>query len=241
MISAAEYAWKQIAVNVVASGLEIRNNSGSKTRIINLVKSRMQNAIRSFKNGLSEDLYSDGTASNQIGGLQHIVADAGTGTVGGINSSTYTFWKNKVQSAASPLNGGAAYSLSSANFEQFMTEAYIEISRGMDQPDLVVLANNYWMLFEASQVSLKRYSTEAGGNQSGKAGFVSMKFKKADAVFDGGSLGGGISTSHGYMINTNFLELVVHRDANMTEVPEMRSVNQDAVVMPINLSGVTIH
>ena len=92
VISAAEFAWKQIAVNVVASGLELRNNSG-QYRIINLAKARMNNAIRTFKNGLSNDLYSDGTATNQIGGLQSVVADAGTGVVGGIDSSAFVFWK----------------------------------------------------------------------------------------------------------------------------------------------------
>jgi hypothetical protein len=40
-----------------------------------------------------------------------------------------------------------------------------------------------------------------------------------------------------YMLNTDYMELVVHRDANMTEVPELRSVNQDAVVMPIIWQG----
>mgnify|MGYP000704490246 CR=1 FL=1 len=34
---------------------------------------------------------STGTSGKEVGGLQLIVADAGTGTVGGINSSTYTF------------------------------------------------------------------------------------------------------------------------------------------------------
>src|SRR5574337_577064 len=95
VISAAEFPWKQIAVNVVASGLELRTNSGEQ-RIINLVKARMNNAIRTFKNGLSSDMYSDGTATNQIDGQQPIVADAGAGTVGGIYSSTFSFWQNTI-------------------------------------------------------------------------------------------------------------------------------------------------
>ena len=102
VITAAEFAWKQAYVAVVASGLELRNNSG-KSQIKNLAKARLTNAMRTFKNNMSSDLYSDGTAANQIGGLQSTVSDAGTGTVGGIVSGTYTFWKNIVQSAAAPL------------------------------------------------------------------------------------------------------------------------------------------
>src|SRR4051812_47182020 len=52
VISAAEYQWRQIAVNVVASGQELRTNSGD-SRIINLAKARMKNAIRTFKNNFS--------------------------------------------------------------------------------------------------------------------------------------------------------------------------------------------
>ena len=77
VISAAEFQWRQIALNVVASGQELRTNSGD-SRIINLVKSRMKNAMRTFKNNFSGDVYSDGTLSNQINGLQALVADAGT-------------------------------------------------------------------------------------------------------------------------------------------------------------------
>ena len=65
VISAAEYQWRQIAINVVASGRELRINSG-EPRIIKLAKARLKNAMRTFNNNFSEDLYSDGTAANQI-------------------------------------------------------------------------------------------------------------------------------------------------------------------------------
>ena len=229
VLSAAEFQWKQVAVHVTASGLELRNNSG-RNRLINLAKGRLNNAMRSFRNGMSEDLYSDGTATNQINGLQAIVADAGTGTVGGINSTTYTFWRNTVQSAASPLQGGAGITPSATTIESLMLPLYLEVTRGEDQPDLIVFSNDYYTFFEQSQTSIKRYMNE----MEAEAGFVSLKYKKADVMFDGGS---GISSAHGYFLNTDFLELVVHQDANMTEVAEKSSLNQDAVVIPIIWQG----
>lgn len=229
VISAAEFAWKQIAVNVVASGLELRNNAG-EWRIINLVKARMNNAIRTFKNGLSNDMYSDGTATNQIGGLQALVSDLGTGTVGGINSTTFTFWKSILQSAGTPLQGGGAITPSATTIESLMLPLWLALVRGDDKPDIIVSSNDYFTFFEASQTSLKRYSNE----NSADAGFVSMKYKTADVIFDGNS---GIPTAHMYFLNTDYLEMVVHRDADMTEVPELRAVNQDAVVMPIIWQG----
>ena len=229
VISAAEYQWRQIAINVVASGLELRTNSGD-SRIINLVKSRLKNAIRTFKNNFSADIYSDGTLANQVNGLQALVADAGTGTVGGIDSSTWTFWKNKVQSAAAPIQGGGAITPGPTTMESLMLPLWLSLVRGDDQPDLIVMDNNYFTFFEQSQTSIKRYTDETKAN----AGFVSLKYKGADVIFDGGS---GIPANHAYFLNTDYLEIVVHKDADMTVMDEMKPYNQDAAVVPVLWMG----
>jgi hypothetical protein len=229
VISAAEYQWRQIAINVVASGLELRANSGD-TRIINLVKARLKNAIRTFKNNFSADIYSDGTLANQVNGLQALVADAGTGTVGGIDSSTWTFWRNKVQSAAAPIQGGGAIVPGATTMESLMLPLWLSLVRGDDQPDLIVMDNTYFTFFEQSQTSIKRYTDETKAN----AGFVSLKYKGADVIFDGGS---GIPANHAYFLNTDYLELVVHKDADMTVMDEMKPYNQDAAVVPVLWMG----
>lgn len=229
VISAAEFAWRQIAINVVASGLELRTNSGD-ARIINLVKARLKNAIRTFKNNFSADLYSDGTLPNQIGGLQALVADNGAGTVGGIDSAAWTFWKNIVQSAAAPLQGGGAIVPGPTTMESLMLPLWLALIRGDDQPDLIVADNNYFTFFEQSQTSIKRYTS----SDSASAGFVELKYKKADVIFDGGS---GIPTNHMYFLNTDYIELVTHKDANMEVMDEMKPYNQDAAVIPILWMG----
>lgn len=229
VLSAAEYPWRQVAVNVAASGLELRTNMG-ESRIINFTKAKIRNAMNSFKNGMSGDIYSDGTAANQINGLQALISDVGTGTVGQINSSTFTFWQNLVQSAAAPLQGGSALTLGPSTIEALMLALYIKLTRGSDQPDTIVFSDDLFTFYEQSQVSLKRYSsdTEADG------GFVRMKYKSADVFFDSS---GGIPAVHGYFMNTDYLEIVVHRDADMTVMEELKSVNQDAVVIPVLWMG----
>lgn len=229
VITAAEYPWRQVAVNVAASGLELRTNSG-ENRIVNFTKAKIRNAMNSFKNGLSVDLYSDGTATNQMNGLQALVADAGTGTVGQINSSTYPFWQNIVQSAAAPLQGGSAITVSATTIESLMLPLWIRLTRGSDMPDLIVMSDDYFTFYEQSQTSLKRYTSD----ENGQGGMVSMKYKSADVFFDSS---GGIPAQHAYFLNTDYLDLVVHRDANMTMMDELRSVNQDAVVIPILFQG----
>lgn len=229
VISAAEFQWRQIAINVTASGQELRINKG-ESRIINLVKSRTKNAMRTFKNNFSSDVYSDGTLANQINGLQALVADTGTGTVGGIDSSVWTFWKNKVQSAAAPIQGGGAIVPSATTIESLMLGLWLALVRGDDMPDMWVMDNNYFMFYEQSQLSIKRYTDKS----SADGGFTTLKYKNSDVFFDGGS---GIPTNHAYALNTDYLYLVAHSDADMTVMDEMKPVNQDAAVIPVLWMG----
>ena len=229
VLTAAEFAWKQAAENVAISGLEMRSNSG-ENRIINFTKAKIKNAMNSFKNNMASDIYSDGTAANQIGGMQALVSNAGTGTVGGINSTTFTFWKSKVQSAAAPLQGGAAITASATTIESLMLPLWILLTRGADMPDLIVMDPIYFAYYEQSQTSLKRYAPE----DTGKGGMISMKYKNADVFFDAASL---IPASTAYFLNTDFIELCVHRDANMEMMDDLRSINQDAIVIPILWMG----
>lgn len=234
VLTSVEYNWKQIAIHVTASGEEIRKNSGSKTRILNLVKERVMNAHRSYKNSLSSDLYSAGSLTNQINGIQAICPDTAGGSLGGIDGDTWTFWQATVQDASSPISG-TAITLAEGTFEKFMRQLYIELTRGDDQPDLIVMSNDYYELFEGGQVSNKRYTTDTTKSaDNANAGLVSLKYKNADVYHDGGS---GIPAAHMYMLNTDYLEWVVHRDADMTEVPEKTPVNQDASILPIITMG----
>ena len=226
VISAAEYQWRQIALNVVSSGRELRINSG-ESRIMKLAKAKMKNALRTFNNNFSSDLYSLGTATNQIDGLQKLVADAGAGTVGGINSTTFSFWQNQVFDLSTE---GVTISASTIE-NSAMLPLWLDLDRGPDdQPDLIVADNTYYQYFEASQVSIKRYSS----SESANGGFGSLKYKGADVMFDGNS---GIPAAHMYMLNTQYLKLVVHRDADLEIVDEQRPINQDGVVVPILWMG----
>ena len=234
VLSSAEYNWKNSAVHVTASGQELRENSG-KSRIINLAKSRLQNAMRTFRNQMSSDIYSDGTSANQINGLQAIIPATAGGSLGGISGDTFTFWQGKVQDASSPISGGAI-TVSSSTFEDpFMLQLWLELTRGSDQPDLIVLSNDYYTFFEGSQVSNKRYTADTTtSSDNASAGLVTINYKSAQVVHDGGS---GIPATTGYMLNTDYLKLVCHKDAQMTQMEDKKAINMDAVVIPILWMG----
>ena len=222
VLSAAKYAWVQSAVNVVASGLELRQNSG-KNQIIDLAAARVKNAMRTASNNMSVDLYSSGALSNQMGGLAHIITTDGTGTVGGIVSGTYTFWKNKFTETGTP---------SKTTIKGDMNTLWLQLVRGTDKPDLIVSTHDFYNYFWESLQDLQRYASA----DEATAGFQSLKYQTADVMFDSND---NFSTTGEkmYFLNTEYLELCVHKDANWTQLDDKMSVNQDAVVIPIIWQG----
>lgn len=231
VISAAEYDWKQAAVAVTISGLEQLQNSG-KERIIDLLDTRVRNGEKTMMNNIAADAYSDGTADGgkQIGGLQSLIADTATsGTVGGINRATYSFWQN--QSYDATTDGGAA--ATAANIQSYMNTVYLSCCRGTDSPDLILADNNYFQLYWESLQAIQRITSE----DMAAAGFQTLKYMGADVVFDGG-YNGACPTNHMYFLNTDYIFFRPHKDRNMVPLnPDRFATNQDAVVKLIAFAG----
>lgn len=232
--TAAEFNWKQAAVTASITGLDKRMNAGEE-RIIDLMASRLENAMDTMANNVNIGLYSDGTGSGgkQIGGLQSIVADAGTGTVGGINSSTYTFWKNIVQSAAAPLNGGSAVTVSATTIIAFWNDLYNRLIRGSDRPDIILADLNYFGYYQNALQTLQRFTSDSS---PAGIGFVSLKYMgNTDVILENSP--SSISSNHAYFLNTKYLGFTVHKDANMTPLETKQSFNQDAEIVTMILQG----
>ena len=227
LFSAAEYALKLCAVPVAVSGEELLINSGDE-QVMDLLEKRIANAEKTMCNKMSAALFGDGTASSgkAIGGLALLVADDPTsGTVGGINRATTgnEFWRNKSLSAA----------LTADNIRTNMDKLYLNCSRGTDKPDLIVCDDEMYSLYEKSVSDLQRFTNP----NMADAGFVSLKYKGADVIFDGGQ-GGNCPAKHMYFLNTDFIYLRSHKDRNMKVIGgERMAVNQDALYKIIGWAG----
>ncbi len=227
LFSAAEYALKLCAVPVAVSGEELLINSGDE-QVMDLLEKRIANAEKTMCNKMSAALFGDGTASSgkAIGGLALLVADDPTsGTVGGINRATTgnEFWRNKSLSAA----------LTADNIRTNMDKLYLNCSRGTDKPDLIVCDDELYSLYEKSVSDLQRFTNP----NMADAGFVSLKYKGADVIFDGGQ-GGNCPAKHMYFLNTDFIYLRSHKDRNMKVIGgERMAVNQDALYKIIGWAG----
>lgn len=231
VISAAEFNIKQLACPVVMSGLEMLQNSGREA-FIDLLEARLNVAEATMANKLAESIYSDGTGSNgkEVTGLNAAVpSNPTTGTYGGIDRATWTFWRSKLYDFST-----AVVTPSATTIQAGLNTLWASLVRGSDRPDLIVLDNTYWNFYMTSLQANQRFTDPSQGS----LGFPTIKFMDSDVVLDGG-IGGFCPTGTGFMLNTKYLFLRPHRDRNMVALsPNKRyAINQDAEVQILAWAG----
>ena len=231
VLTSAKFEWQQVAIHVTASGREIRMNS-SKEAMIDLVKTRKKNAMNTAANNMSVDIYSDGALSNQIGGLANLIQTDGNGTVGGIDASSFSFWQNQFKEMTGTNIAASPSAANAISMKADMNGLWLATVRGNDKPDLIVMTHDFYALYELGEQQLQRYAD----SELAKSGFTTLKYKSADVVFDDNS-NFGTTDEKAYFLNTDYLYLIQHREAQWTTDTEKKPVNQDAVVVPMYWMG----
>ena len=94
----AFYKRRYYAIPIVLDDTTAWENSGEE-QVFDLLEALGSNALNSLLKAINEDLLGAQTGKTMLG-YQDIIADAGTGTVGGINSSTSSFWQNQKYTTA---------------------------------------------------------------------------------------------------------------------------------------------
>lgn len=246
--SSAEFPIRQAAVVVSISGFEEIQNSGEEA-IIDLLESRVANGEDTFMNGLSNGFYGDGSIANSISGLQLLVSTTPTtGTVGGINRATWSFWQNQKWSAAS--NGSTT--LGPSTIISQMDALYFLLVRGQDFPDLILYDNVLFRYFVQSMQSIQRVGMD---NAEFGPRWQVLKYFNSDVVLDGGFQGfsndplpfetatsgtavGGVPSTSGFFLNTRFIHWRPSSRRNMVPLdPDRFSINQDAMVRIMGWAG----
>lgn len=225
-ISAAEYDWKFLATSITINGEEEFRNSGSKTRVIELLKTKIKQAELSLELKLNEMLFADGTGNGgkDIQGLAASVEEgSGWSTYGGINRTNHAFWRNQW------LNGGiAAYG--TGDFDATVGKSiggmialrkmFNNVSIGTVTPDVILTTQTIVEDYEGYLEGQKLRVTQGGLVD---AGFRNVEFKGLPMVFDNDCPAGYI-----YFLNAEFMKFIVGKGRNFKSTDFMRPQNQDA-------------
>lgn len=217
--TAAEFAWKQIAVPIVSSGLETEVQNVGRARRFDLIKERIKNGRRTMANIVATGFFSDGTGSGgkQLTGLLAMTsATPTTGTYGGINRATATnaFWRNKfTDTGADP---------SATTIQGIMNTMWYSLVRGSDKPNLLIGDSNVVGAYEASLQTNQRFTD----SKMAALGFENLKYKSAVVVMDG-----NCTTKNLYFLNTDFMGARIAEKRNFKALDKREAWNQDASVV----------
>lgn len=230
VLTSAGFDWKELNANVVISGLEKAMNSGTKESVFNLLKSRIRVAEITLQNAVSAAMFFSNTESSgkAVGGLQHLVADLPTAsaTIGGIDQSTNTWWRNQYYDFSSHSVTASATTIQAA-----MNDVFINATRGKDKPDMFVGGVEYFNYYLTSLQAQQQFVK----NDTAGAGFASLTYwgGVAEVFFDPNETTG----TRLYALNTDYLHFRPHTDFNFVTLDDKVSVNQDATVVPLYWKG----
>lgn len=204
VITAAVYDIAEVTVPVTWSKKD-EVMTPTENQKIQFTGSLLKNAFRSHDDVLEQALL--GATTNGFIGLQTHLPDAGTGTDGGIDSGTETWWRAQQ----------ATY-VDDTDIEASMTTVWNASTKGSGSelmPTLIVSDSATQAIFEGTQQPQQRYE-----DQNLKAGFKTLAFKTARYIF---SQYGG---TRQYFLNKSF-KLVVSQQyfRDKGETQELENAN----------------
>jgi hypothetical protein len=177
-----EFPWKFTGGLIVMSEFEKAITEAASGKF-DLMAAKIENLKRSMENEHNASLFSDGTGNGslQCGGLQLVVSSTPTtGTVGGINRATFTFWRN--QQTAGTKSSTAFDNLLSSMRSQYNSCAN---GPGEETPDYAVSTQTVFQGFEGLLTTNERYIRD-GDNNKGITGFkgTQLMFKDIPIAYD---------------------------------------------------------
>ena len=191
VLTSASYDVAQLNVPVTwTKGDEAKNPSENQK--ISFVRAILENGITSHDDLLEQRIFtSSSEGGTEISGLNDLVHTAGTGTIGGINSSTETWWKNQFDTF-----------VDGSDIEAAMTELFDNCAKGSgssNQPTILISGSATHALYESQLQSQQRFVN----SDEADSGFKVLAFKGAKYIF---SHKGGTKV---YFLNPKNYQLVV--------------------------------
>jgi hypothetical protein len=225
----AEYDAEQISVTIPVSGIQKAKNRG-KYAVLNLLEELTKNAEMSLKDELNTELFSDGTGNSNkdIDGLGlYLAATQTSGTVGGIDRSTYSWWRAQTATVSSFKSNRSSSVISDERKAMInMRNACARGSTSSSYPDLIITDQNNYEYYERDIMPDERFAPV----KEVDIGFEALKFKSAIVAWDA-----ACTATLMYFINSRHMKFRILAEGNFRVDPFITPTNQDASVGKIVL------
>lgn len=241
-ITVAKVGWAQAAVSVSFTRKQRRMNSG-RHQIINLITAKLNQGEMTLQEEFNNQLYSTGryndvaavtAASKAMCGLGAIVSETPDSyAVGGIDSSTDTWWRNKVGddagSALTWIDDSDAPTLATGPVA--MRELYAWCSKGTGGPPDFGFASLAGYNGYESYMSTRQIYRDP---EMAKMGFDNVRFRNMTLFWDEAYTTNSITAANGLLtyagmmfLNTKFLHFKTDSQTDFIRTEFQRPVDQD--------------
>lgn len=174
----ALYPWRSFAGTVNLSNEELDKNSGTKTKIIDLMTSYLENLRLSLADDITDMLLgirAAGTA--QTFGLMDLIKDDPTtnpagGNVGGIDAATNSWWRNY----ADDFGGGAFGTSQTGDGASALRAMIYATTFGVKRPNCLLGGNDAYESLLLCLVDQNQFMNE-GAMKLANAGFDAVSFQ----------------------------------------------------------------
>lgn len=210
VVTSASYSVAQISVPVTWTKGDDAKNPTENQKIA-FVRQILENGINSHDDLIEQCIFTTSTSGgDEFQGLDNLVSTAGTGVVGGIDSSVETWWKCYADTYTDV-----------SDIEATFTVAYNKAAKGSGSvlaPKFMISGVTPHSMYEAGLQTLQRFMD----SKEGDAGFKVLAFKTARFIF---SQYGG---SNVYFLNPKNYNIVVSKQyfrdkGNTVEIPSQNA------------------
>lgn len=215
----AKLTWRQVYVPVTIDGLTLLR-ADSPEAIADFLAIQFKQSEMEMADLIGTAMWSAGTNSLEITGLQKVVDNGSvTTSYGGISHSANTWWNSQIDTATTTLSLTA------------MQNLWGECQQGGRTPTIIFGTqanyNRYWKLNTAFQ----QFPVAPAGKtmQLAQAGFTNLLFNGAPLLVDSHIPTGTTHTGNLYYLNEFYFTLVVASKAQFKVQDFQTPVNQDAM------------
>jgi hypothetical protein len=202
-LTTAIYQWYNIAGSVVRVWVDDMANSGMHKKI-DLLNAKIENLRLSMIDDIEGKLFTAQAGDAPNGLPDYIVAAASgsqTGSPGGLNKATYSWWENKYAAASGSF---ATYGKSD------MRTMFNNCSKGNDHPGLLLTTQSVFEFYEAEAEDIQVIND----SDAAKLGFRTFAYKGANLYYSP-----SCPTGYMYFLNLKYLKFKKDSkaDFDMTE------------------------
>lgn len=212
-----QWLWAQYAATITIDGFSERVANAGDSKLEDILEAKKLQAEESLNLLLEQHIFQASPGSKDISSLATIVASSGT--VGGINGTTYSWW------AAQQTASGSFAAQGRADLTALWNT--ISVINPIGGPEMIVSDQASFQYYESSLVAQERFTD----NKMVDIGIENLKFKATPWTWSPQATSGVI-----YALHSKGLEFVVNSDTDFLTTPFVTPTNQDARTAKILLA-----